>query len=102
MTRTPTVEIEGPDTGWVASAGYDDTGDLRVLDARDEWRAEISRLLERLLAERQRDVVSYTDWQVLDTVEKERGEAAGGRPRVKFTRVEDMLQVLDERRGAAV
>ncbi len=74
--------------------------DLR--EGRITGRVPERTVLERLLAERQRDVVSYTDWQVLDTVEKERGEAAGGRPRVKFTRVEDMLQVLDERRGAAV
>lgn len=57
-------------------------------------------VLERLLHERQRDLVSYDDWRILDEVERERGEAAGGRPRVKFNRIEDMLAALEERRAA--
>lgn len=59
-------------------------------------------VLERVLAERQRDLVSYADWQVLDALERERGEADGGRPRVKFTRIEDMLAALEEHRNTAV
>jgi ferredoxin/flavodoxin---NADP+ reductase len=59
-------------------------------------------VLERLLGERQRDLVTYADWQVLDALEKERGEADGGRPRVKFTRIEEMLEALSERRDATV
>lgn len=58
-------------------------------------------VLERVLSERQRDLVTYADWQVLDALERERGEA-DGRPRVKFTRIEDMLEALGERRGSAV
>ena len=46
-----TVEVEGPDTGWVASVGYDDTGDVRVLDAREGWRPAVERLVGRLLME---------------------------------------------------
>lgn len=36
-------------------------------------------------------VISYQDWQRIDSVEIHKGEAAG-RPRVKFTRIEEALQ----------
>ncbi len=39
-------------------------------------------------------VVSWADWQRLDELEKRNGERLG-RPRLKFTRVEEMLQALD-------
>ncbi|MDX1487853.1 MAG: hypothetical protein R3268_06620, partial [Acidiferrobacterales bacterium] len=39
-------------------------------------------------------VVSYGDWQQIDAAEVKRGEAIG-KPREKFTRVEEMLAVLD-------
>ena len=57
-------------------------------------------VLERLLGERRRDFVSYEDWQLIDLLEQERG-AASGAPRVKFSRVEEMLQALKERKRAA-
>mgnify|MGYP000129581501 CR=1 FL=1 len=47
-------------------------------------------VLERLLSERRRDFVSYEDWQLIDLLEQERGRASGDRPRVKFSRVEEM------------
>jgi ferredoxin/flavodoxin---NADP+ reductase len=53
-------------------------------------------VLERLLAERRHDFVSYDDWQLIDLLEQERG--AGARPRVKFSRVEEMLHALSERK----
>ena len=37
--------------------------------------------------------VSYQDWLKLNAAEVSRGRAAG-RPRLKFTRVEEMLAVL--------
>jgi ferredoxin/flavodoxin---NADP+ reductase len=55
-------------------------------------------VLERLLAERRHDFVSYDDWQLIDLLEQERGRAAGERPRVKFSRVEEMLHALAERK----
>lgn len=58
-------------------------------------------VLESLLAERQRHRVSYADWLTLDAWEKERGQAAGGRPRVKFTRVDRMIDALAEAGEAA-
>ena len=58
-------------------------------------------VLERLLSERRRDFVSYEDWQLIDLLEQERGAASGGRPRLKFSRVEEMLHALQERKRAA-
>ena len=39
------------------------------------------------------DTATYPDWRRLDEIEIARGQAAG-RPRVKFTRVEEMLAAL--------
>jgi ferredoxin/flavodoxin---NADP+ reductase len=41
-----------------------------------------------------RRVVSYEDWIAIDQAEMSRG-AAGGKPREKFTSVEQMLEVVD-------
>lgn len=49
--------------------------------------------LPRLLASRGVRIVSWQDWLRLDAIEKARGEAFG-RPRLKFTRIEEMLQAL--------
>ena len=46
-----------------------------------------------LVRQRQPQHITWSDWQRLDALEVERGRAAG-RPRVKFTRVEDMLVAL--------
>jgi ferredoxin--NADP+ reductase len=48
---------------------------------------------EKRLRKRQPLYISYADWRRLNTLEVARGKAAG-RPRVKFTRVEDMLAAL--------
>jgi ferredoxin--NADP+ reductase len=58
-------------------------------------------VLERLLSERRQDFVSYEDWQLIDLLEQERGRASGDRPRVKFSRVEEMLHALQERKREA-
>ncbi|NDJ77684.1 MAG: FAD-dependent oxidoreductase [Chloroflexi bacterium] len=50
--------------------------------------------LEALLAGRGVRYVTYADWQRLDRLEQEQG-AALERPRLKFSRVEDMLAALD-------
>lgn len=56
------------------------------------------KVLERLLGERRQDYVSYEDWQLIDLLEQERGRASGDRPRLKFSRVEEMLHALQERK----
>jgi len=48
--------------------------------------------LEETLAARQPDLVSYAGWSEIDRHERQRGEAEG-RPRVKLTRIEEMLRV---------
>ena len=53
-------------------------------------------MLEHLLGERQQGVVSFDDWRHLDEIEKGRGEP-DGRPRVKFTHIEEMLSALEGR-----
>ena len=48
---------------------------------------------ERLVRERQPNYFTYADWLRLDELEVARGQAAG-RPRIKFTSVDDMLVAL--------
>jgi ferredoxin--NADP+ reductase len=48
--------------------------------------------LERLLRERQPDVVTYEGWSEIDRHERALGEQTG-RPRVKLTSIEEMLRV---------
>jgi ferredoxin/flavodoxin---NADP+ reductase len=48
--------------------------------------------LEETLRTRQPKLVSYAGWSEIDRHERERGEPAG-RPRVKLTRIEEMLRV---------
>ena len=47
--------------------------------------------LPALLAERGVDSVEFDGWQAIDALEQERG-AAAGRPRVKLTAFEEMLE----------
>lgn len=49
--------------------------------------------IESLLRERGVDFVSYADWKTLDTHETSQG-AAQGRPRVKVTRVDEMMDII--------
>jgi ferredoxin--NADP+ reductase len=51
---------------------------------------------DRLVRERQPRCVSYADWLRLDEIECARGREAG-RPRVKFTRLDEMLVALGRR-----
>ncbi|NDJ85335.1 MAG: FAD-dependent oxidoreductase [Chloroflexi bacterium] len=56
-----------------------------------------SDAVEKLLGERNVRYVSYEDWQLLDKIEQERGEAIG-RPRLKLSRVDEMLDAIEERK----
>lgn len=49
--------------------------------------------VEALVRDRQPEVVTFADWQRLNTLELSRGKEQG-RPRVKFTSVADMLAAL--------
>jgi len=48
-----------------------------------------------LLRERDVEFVSFGGWQAIDGAEVARGEPQG-RPRVKFTRVEEMIEVASQ------
>jgi len=50
-------------------------------------------VVEHMVRERQPQYLSYQDWLKLDEIETRRGRETG-RPRVKFTRVKDMLAAL--------
>ena len=52
--------------------------------------------VEELLREKGVRYVSFEDWQAIDQAEVGRGEPHG-RPRVKFVRVEEMLETVGER-----
>jgi ferredoxin/flavodoxin---NADP+ reductase len=52
--------------------------------------------IEQLVAERQPDAVEYSGWELIDAAEKAAGEPHG-RPRVKFTRVAEMLDAARSR-----
>jgi ferredoxin--NADP+ reductase len=52
-----------------------------------------------LIRSRQPQCLSYEDWRHLDRVEVARGRALG-RPRVKLTRLDEILATLRERNGA--
>lgn len=55
--------------------------------------------IEKLLNDRAVEYVTFADWQIIDQLEQERGQAIG-RPRLKFTRVDDMLAALREHKQA--
>ncbi|NWF69549.1 MAG: FAD-dependent oxidoreductase [Chloroflexi bacterium] len=54
--------------------------------------------LEALLAQHKTNWVSFADWQILDRIEQAKGMAAD-RLRVKFSRIDEMLKALAERKG---
>ena len=53
---------------------------------------------ERLIRERQPHCFSYADWEHLDAIETTAGSECG-RPRVKLTRLDDMLSALEQARA---
>jgi ferredoxin/flavodoxin---NADP+ reductase len=56
--------------------------------------------IEELLRARQPRLITYEGWGEIDRHERTRGEPQG-RPRVKLTRIEEMLQVASEQRPVA-
>ena len=76
---------------------------LADVESADPARAPESpspSAVEELLAERGVRYVSFEDWQAIDQAEVGRGEPHG-RPRVKFVRVEEMLDDRSARRSPA-
>ena len=54
--------------------------------------------VEALLRARQPDLVTYAGWEAIDRHERALGQPAG-RPRVKLTRIEEMLRIASEERS---
>jgi ferredoxin--NADP+ reductase len=59
---------------------------------RHEPGSADGQAVERMLRARQPDLVPYVGWLEIDRHERSRGEQSG-RPRVKLTRVEEMLRI---------
>ena len=75
-----------PDAGETVQAMLQDAALGRVLQPADPDAAAA----ERLVRERQAQCFTYADWQKVNEIEVAKGRAAG-RPRVKFTRVDEMI-----------
>jgi len=91
IKRGPTgvIGTNKPDAAQTVACMMEDLAAGRILkpEEPDATAAEL------LIRGRQPRCVSYEDWLKLNELEVSRGRAAG-RPRVKFTRVEDMLAAL--------
>ncbi|MFO7320398.1 MAG: FAD-dependent oxidoreductase [Chloroflexota bacterium] len=83
-----------PDAQATVMRLLDDVRSGRLIDPEAPDRESV----EQLLRERQPDLVTFDDWQLLDMAERERGQPLG-RPRVKYSQVHEMLAVLTERKG---
>jgi ferredoxin--NADP+ reductase len=95
IKRGPTgvIGTNKPDAAETVGAMLEDAAAGRTLEPAEPEPAAV----ERLVRQRQPQYVSYPDWLRLDALEVERGRASG-RPRVKFTRVDEMLDALGNRR----
>lgn len=78
-----------PDAAATVALMLEDVPSLPAADRDPE-------LIPALLRERGIDYVSYMGWKALDAHETSQG-AAQGRPRVKVTRVDEMLGIIKER-----
>jgi len=81
-----------PDAAETVVAMLEDAAAGRVPTPGEPDRAAA----ERLLRQRQPRLVTYPEWLRLNALEIERGQPRG-RPRVKFTRVDEMLAALGNR-----
>jgi ferredoxin--NADP+ reductase len=78
-----------PDAAETVLCMVEDVDRGRVLEPTEPEAGAVLALFQQ----RQTQWISWADWQRLDALEVERGRATG-RPRVKFTRVEEMLAAL--------
>lgn len=82
-----------PDSVETVQAMLEDARNGKVLSPSTTKAEDV----EGLLKARNIRYVTYADWRILDQLEQERG-AETGRMRLKFTRIEDMLAALEERK----
>ena len=95
IKRGPTgvIGTNKPDAAETVTAMLEDAAAGRTLEPVEPE----PDAAERLVRQRQPLYFSYPDWLRLDELEIARGRASG-RPRVKFTRVDEMLAALGNRR----
>ena len=91
IKRGPTgvIGTNKPDAAETVACMMEDLAQDGYLRPRSPAREAVDRLVRG----RQPRCFSYEDWLRLDELEVERGRETG-RPRVKFTRIEDMLAAL--------
>jgi len=96
IKRGPTgvIGTNKPDAAETVTCMLEDLAEGLILDPS---RPEVAAA-EELVRERQPHYFSYADWLRLDELEISRGQAVG-RPRVKFTAVEEMLAALGRHAG---
>jgi ferredoxin/flavodoxin---NADP+ reductase len=94
IKRGPTgvIGTNKPDAAETVACMMEDLAADRYLQSAASAREAV----ERLVRERQPRCFSYQDWLRLNELEIQRGKETG-RPRVKFTRIEDMLAALGRR-----
>ena len=94
IKRGPTgvIGTNKPDAAETVSAMLEDAAAGRALEPPEPDTAAP----ERLVRQRQPLYLSYADWLRLNELELATGQAAG-RPRIKFTRVDEMLTALGNR-----
>jgi len=93
IKRGPTgiIGTNKPDSQETVQMLLEDTAQNNVLQPAQPTREAV----ENLLHQRGIAFVTYDDWHILEQIEQERGQAVG-RPSLKFSRVADMLQALEE------
>ena len=88
---TGVIGTNKPDAAETVEAMMQDVKKGAILDPTHPQREAAERMVE----EKQPLRFTYNDWLELDEMEVARGEEQG-RPRVKFTSVEEMLEALDK------
>jgi ferredoxin--NADP+ reductase len=97
IKRGPTgvIGTNKPDSVETVESLIEDAAAGRILSPSNPSREAV----EGLLKERGIRYVTFDDWRIIDQLELERGRAVG-RPRLKFSRVQDMLDALEQHRKA--
>jgi ferredoxin--NADP+ reductase len=91
IKRGPTgvIGTNKPDSAETVNRMLEDVASGTVLDPKASGREDVAETVRAA----QPDFISYDDWHKIDALETKAGEETG-RPRVKFTDVEDVLAAL--------
>src|SRR5258708_4734805 len=85
------------DSGETVNMVIEDLAKLPTINPSDATPESV----EKLIKSRKPDYVSYDDWLLLDQLEQSNGQASE-RPRIKFSRIPDMLSALDKLKSTKV